>query len=306
MINYADTSLLRIAYFEDGEKENPAILLIHGWPDDATTWDGVRPLLVKNGYRVIAPWLRGFGNTEFKEEVTERTGNAAMIAYDLIELMDTLGISQFCIAGQDWGSNIGEALAIGWPERIKKIAFLSSPPRLGSMQTTTFPHAQLQWYHWFMATKQGADSVYKNPIDFTRIMWENWSPKGWYSENTFKEVSKSWGNPDFVDITIHSYRSRWGEAEPDKKSKNLEDKILETKMLNLPALFIQGELDGVNPPYVSEHVHKKFQGEFNRIVLAGVGHFPSRETPELLAEILIDFFRANTQQNISELNKWEQ
>jgi pimeloyl-ACP methyl ester carboxylesterase len=294
MIKYADTKLLKIAYVEDGLSENPVILLIHGWPDDASTWDGVRPQLAKNGYRVIAPWLRGFGKTEFKEETTDRTGNAAMIAYDLIELMDSLEILQFCIAGQDWGSNIGEALAIGWPQRIKKIAFLSSPPRFGSIQATTLEHAQLQWYHWYMATKQGAAAVSKDPISFAQIMWQNWSPKGWYTEETFKEVSKSWENPDFVNITIHSYRSRWEEAPPDKKSENLENKITETQALTLPALYIQGELDGVNPPYVSEHVYRKFQGVFDRLILNGVGHFPTRETPETLAELLVNFFNANT------------
>jgi pimeloyl-ACP methyl ester carboxylesterase len=294
MINYADTSLLKMAFFDDGENGSPVILLIHGWPDDATTWDGVKGLLVKEGFRVIAPWLRGFGNTMFKEEVTERSGNAAMIAYDLIEMMDTLGISQFAIAGQDWGSNVGEALAIGWPQRIKKLALLSSPPRLGSTQVTTFKHAQLQWYHWFMATKQGAAAVSKDPVGFARIMWENWSPEGWFSEETFQQVSKSWKNPDFVDVTIHSYRSRWEEAQPDKKSKDLENKITATKALNLPALFIQGELDGVNPPYVSEDVYKKFQGSFNRIILNGVGHFPTRETPETLGELLIDFLKKKT------------
>jgi pimeloyl-ACP methyl ester carboxylesterase len=300
MINYADTSLLKMAFFDDGENGSPVILLIHGWPDDATTWDSVKGLLVKEGFRVIAPWLRGFGNTMFKEEVTERSGNAAMIAYDLIEMMDTLGISQFAIAGQDWGSNIGEALAIGWPERIKKIAFLSSPPRLGNTQTTTFQHAQLQWYHWYMATKKGAAAVLEDPIGFAHIMWENWSPKGWFTEETFQVVSKSWENPDFVAVTIHSYRSRWEEVPPDKKSENLENKITETQALSLPALYIQGELDGVNPPYVSEHVYQKFQGAFNRIILTGVGHFPTRETPESLAEQLVDFFNANTSYTESE------
>jgi pimeloyl-ACP methyl ester carboxylesterase len=294
MIKYADTKLLKIAYVEDGLSENPVILLIHGWPDDASTWDGVSTSLVKNGFRTIAPWLRGFGKTEFKEETTDRTGNAAMIAYDLIELMDSLEISEFFIGGQDWGSNIGEALAIGWPQRIKRLALLSSPPRLGGMQATTFKHAQLQWYHWYMATKQGAAAVSKNPVGFARIMWENWSPEGWFTEDSFQKVSKSWKNPDFVNVTLHSYRSRWKEALPDKKSESLENKITVTKALTLPTIFIQGELDGVNPPYVSEHVYQKFQGSFNRIILKGVGHFPTREVPETIGEVLIDFFKQNT------------
>jgi pimeloyl-ACP methyl ester carboxylesterase len=283
--------LLTIAYLENGETGSPVILFLHGWPDDATTWNEVMPKLEERGYRVIAPWLRGFGKTTFREQKTARTGNAGMIAFDVIELMDRLDIAQFCIVGQDWGSNIAEALAIGWPERVIKMALLSSPPRLGGTPVPDFKHAQLQWYHWFMATQKGAAAVHKDPIGFAHIMWENWSPKGWFTEDTFEKVSKSWRNPDFVNITLHSYRSRWGEAEPDEKSKLLEEKIKATKSLDLPVLYIQGECDGVNPLYSSEGVHEKFPGYFNHIVLPGIGHFPSREAPEKLAGHLAIFFQ---------------
>jgi pimeloyl-ACP methyl ester carboxylesterase len=249
------------------------------------------PKLEEKKYRVIAPWLRGFGETTFKDATTARTGNAAMIAIDMIELMNSLDIEQFYIIGHDWGSNIAESLAIGWPERVLKIALISSPPRLGGVSTPAFKHAQLLWYHWFMATKRGEAALRKDPIGFARLMWDNWAPKDWFTEETFKNVSESWKNPDFVDITLHSYRSRWGDAEPDEKSKLLEEKINETKYLDLPALYIQGGSDGVNPPYVSENVHEKFTGQFKRIVLAGVGHFPSREAPVMLAEYLVDFIQ---------------
>jgi len=291
MIHYAETELLTMAYLEKGATGSPVILFLHGWPDDATAWEAVMPKLEERGYRVIAPWLRGFGQTTFKEKQTARTGNAGIIAFDIIELMDSLNIPKFCIVGHDWGSNIGEALAIGWPERVIKIAFLSSPPRMGRIPVPNFKHAQLQWYHWFMATKKGASAVRKDPTGFARIMWENWAPKGWFTEDSFEKVSESWRNPDFVDVTLHSYRSRWGEADPDEKSNLLEEKIKATKNLDLPALYIQGGSDGVNPPYASENVHEKFSGPFNRIVLPGVGHFPSREAPEILTEYLAEFIQ---------------
>ncbi|WP_158799710.1 alpha/beta fold hydrolase [Pedobacter sp. L105] len=291
MIRYAETELLKMAYLERGAAGNPVILLLHGWPDDATTWNGVLPKLVEKGYRVLAPWLRGFGRTTFKDKSTAKTGNAGMIALDIIEFMDSLNIAQFAVVGHDWGANIGEALAIGWPEKIIKIALLSSPPRLGSIPVPNFKHGQLQWYHWFMATKRGAAAVRKDPIGFAHIMWENWAPKGWFTEQTFEKVSESWNNPDFVEVTLHSYRSRWGEAEPDERSKYLEERIKATKSLKLPALYVQGKLDGVNPPYASEFVHERFNGPFNRIVLPGIGHFPSREAPEILAEHLVVFFQ---------------
>ncbi|MBL4675436.1 MAG: alpha/beta hydrolase [Mucilaginibacter sp.] len=290
MIKYQQTKSLVISLLDQGAIDKPAVLLLHGWPDDATTWTEIMPILENSGFRVIAPWLRGFGKTNFLNEDISKSGNAGIIAFDMIQLLDSLEIRQFFIVGHDWGANVGEAIAIGWPERVLKIAFISSPPRFGEIPVPNFKHAQLQWYHWFMATKVGAIEIRKDPISFARIMWDNWAPAGWYTEEIFRKVSESWRNPDFVDVTLHSYRSRWGEAEPDDQSRLLEEKIKSTHNLSLPALYIQGEKDGVNPPYVSENLYKKFSGYFKRIVLPGIGHFPSREAPAFLGEYLIDFF----------------
>ncbi len=291
IINHASTALLNIAYLEDGNKENPAVLLLHGWPDDATTWEAIIPLLADAGYRVIAPYLRGIGETTFHSANTPRTGNSGIHTLDVIGLMDQLNIDTFSVVGHDWGSNIAESLAVNYPERVKQIAMLSTPPRMGGMVTPPFKHAQLQWYHWFQATKRGAEAVRKDPVGFAHIMWENWSPKGWFTEDLFNKVSQSWLNNDFVDVTLHSYRSRWDEAEPDSQSLSLEEKVKATQSLSLPVLYIQGEVDGVNPPWVSESVYKKFTGPFQRIVLPGVGHFPSREAPGELAKYLLGFLK---------------
>ncbi len=289
MIHHASTDVLNIAFMEQGADDKPPVLLLHGWPDDATTWDHVMPRLMTAGYRVIVPFLRGFGLTRFHSDHTPRTGNSGIHALDMIALMDSLNIEKFSVIGHDWGSNIAECLAVGWPGRVERIALLSTPPRLGGMPTPPFHHAQLEWYHWFMATRRGEQAVRENPIGFAHIMWENWSPRDWFTEEQFEEVAESWKNPDFVDITLHSYRSRWDEAEPDPKSVKLEEKVKNTSTLLLPVLYIQGEEDGVNPPWVSEKVHEKFIGPFQRIVMPGVGHFPSREAPALLSSYLTRF-----------------
>lgn len=292
MIRYASTDLLNIAYLEQGRDTAPVVLLLHGWPDDATTWSNVLPQLMAAGYRVIAPWLRGFGKTVFHKAGTSRTGNSGILALDAIALMDALKIEKFSVVGHDWGANIAESLAVGWPDRIKQIALLATPPRLGGTPTPPFKHAQLEWYHWFQATKRGQQAVKTDPIGFAHIMWENWSPKGWFNEATFNQVAESWKNEDFVAVTLHSYQSRWDEAEPDTKSVELEKEVKSTKTLSLPALYIQGEADGVNPLYTGEDVHQKFTGRFDRIVMPGVGHFPSREAPDLLSGYLIQFLSA--------------
>jgi pimeloyl-ACP methyl ester carboxylesterase len=246
------TSLLEIAYRDDGPRDGHAVLLLHGWPDDSSTWDAIIPILNDAGLRTIAPTTRGFGETRFLSPDTPRTGNAARLVLDVIEMLDALDIGAFSVAGHDWGANMAEMLAVGWPARVDRIAMLSTPPRLGGLATSPFWHARLQWYHWFQATKRGAQAVRDDRKGFARIMWETWSPQGWFDDATFDRVAASFDNRDWADVTLHSYRSRWDEAEPDPASKWLDDKVKATRTLALPTIYFQGELDGVNPPKASE------------------------------------------------------
>jgi pimeloyl-ACP methyl ester carboxylesterase len=269
---HLDTHDLRIAFNESGARHGHPVLLLHGWPDDASTWNAVSSSLRDRDLRLIAPYLRGFGETVFRDHKTLRTANGAILAMDAIALMDGLGIEEFSVVGHDWGSNIAEALAIGWPHRVVRMALLSSLPRMGGLKTPPFRQAQRYWYHWFMATKRGAEAIRKDPHGLARIQWENWSPSGWFDEATFQAVSKSFDNPDWVAVTLHSYRVRWGEADPDPESAWLEDRIRETQSLSLPTVYFQGLEDGVNPSELSEDLHKKFSGPFDRIALQNVGH----------------------------------
>ena len=280
------TADLTIAYDDDGARDAPAVVLLHGWPDDASTWDAVRPMLREAGFRLIIPTLRGFGANRFLSDAP-RTGNSAIHAMDVIALLDALGVNRFAVVGHDWGSNIAEALAVGWPERVTRITMLSTPPRLGGMKTPPFWHAQRQWYHWFMATKRGAAAVREDPKGFAHIHWVNWSPEGWFDEATFEAVARSFENPDWVDVTLHSYRARWDEAAPDPASQWLEDKVKATANLALSALYLHGAEDGVNPPATADAVAGKFAGPFEQVLLSGVGHFPQREAPAAVADAIL-------------------
>lgn len=280
---------LDVAYRDLGAQDGPVVLLLHGWPDDATTWDRVAPALAAAGFRVIVPTLRGFGKTRFLRDDTLRTGNSGILAIDAIALLDALGVSRCAVVGHDWGSNIAEALAVGWPARIDRIALLATPPRLGGMPTPPFWHAQREWYHWFMATERGAQAVRDDRRGFTHLHWDNWSPPGWFDETTFEAVAASFDNPDWVEVTLHSYRARWDEALPDPASQWLEAKVKQTKTLPLPALYFQGAVDGVNPPAAARSVSEKFTGPFEFVLVEGVGHFIQREAPDRVLAKLLSF-----------------
>jgi pimeloyl-ACP methyl ester carboxylesterase len=285
------TSLLEIAYKDEGPPEGPAVLLLHGWPDDASTWDAVAPALHDAGLRTITPMLRGFGNTRFLSSETARTGNAAILALDAIEMLDALGVDAFSVAGHDWGANVAGFLAAGWADRVVRAALLSSTPALGGLPSPPLWHARLQWYQWFQSTRAGAEAVRTDPKGFARMMWETWSPAGWFTSSAFDQVACSFENPDWTAVTLHSYRSRWGEAPPDPAGAWLDEKVRATRTLALPTIYFQGELDGVNPPAVSERLAERFIGPFERIMLSGVGHFPTREAPNEVAERLAGHFK---------------
>lgn len=284
-----ETEDLLLHYDEVGSSSGEAVLLVHGWPDDASTWAEVAPAIAGTGRRVIVPTLRGFGKTVFRSATTPRTGNSGIHAMDMIALLDALEIEKVVVIGHDWGSNIAEAMAVGWPDRVERIAMLATPPRLGGMPTPPFHQAQLYWYHWFMATDRGAEAVRADPHGFAHIHWKNWAPEGWFDEDTFARVARSWDNPDWVDVTLHSYRSRWDNALPDARSQWLEDKIKATPKLSLPTLFIKGDVDGVTAQDSFDKVPAKFDGPFEMVGLPGVGHFPQREASQAVAAILCSF-----------------
>lgn len=286
---HLQTEHLEISFVETGAQHGNAVLMLHGWPDDATTWNAVVDRMKNQHLRFVIPYLRGFGPTAFRDNNAHRTANGGILAMDAIALMDGLGIEKFSVVGHDWGSHVAECLAIGWPDRVDRIALLSSTPRMGGLRTPPFKQAQVYWYQWFMATKRGAVAIDQDRRGYARLQWENWAPDGWFDEATFNEVAKSFENPDWLDVTLHSYRVRWEEAEPDPRSVWLEQLVKATKSLSLPAIFLHGIEDGVTPLEMSEKIFEKFTGPFERILLQNVGHFPQREDPEAVARELAIF-----------------
>jgi pimeloyl-ACP methyl ester carboxylesterase len=291
MTQFAETPTLRIAYEDGGPKNGPAVLLLHGSPDDPRTWDAVATALQAAGFRTIVPYLRGFGPTVFLSADTMRSGEMVAMAQDAIDLADALGLKTFAVAGHDWGARIAYVLAAAFPERVRRIAALSVGWQPGELATPSLEQVRKYWYQWFMATARGKETVRRDPKAFARIQWDTWAPKGWFSEAEFDATARSFENADWPAITLHSYTVRWGEADKDPRYAALDRRAMSVQSIAVPALMIQGGADGVTLAATTEGKDRYFSGGYRRVVLDGVGHFPTREKPEEVSRLLIGFLK---------------
>ncbi len=279
------TTRLAIEYLEwnpDGER---SVVLVHGWPDSARTWLQVVPALVAAGCRVLAPSLRGFGGTRFLEAATPRSGELVALGRDLIEFVDALGLRQPALVGHDWGARavanaVGLAPGLASHMVSVSVGYGTNDPS----QAMALEQARCYWYHWFMATPLGERTVREDPRAFARMMWETWSPPGWYDAAEFDATAAAFDHPDWIDITLHSYRHRWGfvPGDPDYAADTAALKPL--PVIATPCLVIHGGADSVNPVGSSAGKEAWFSAPYRRVVLDGVGHFPQREAPQRVAD----------------------
>jgi len=286
------TALLEISFLDVGPRQGPVVFLLHGWPDDIRAWFKVAPHLNAAGFRTIIPYLRGFGLTRFLATDTIRDGRGIALAQDVIDMADALGIRDFFVAGHDWGARAAYLLAALFPARAHKIAAmaLAFQPR-GEFPIPSFPQARLFWYQWFMCTEGGAAAVKRDPVGFSKLQWDTWSPPGWYDEEEFLKTAESFRNPDWAAITLHGYRSRFLPEPIDHRYDDLQRRMSGIALLSTPALVINGASDSCDPPSSFEEGDHNFAAGYDLLTLDGIGHFPSREAPETVAKALIRHFR---------------
>jgi pimeloyl-ACP methyl ester carboxylesterase len=285
---FTQTPTLNVGYLEWNPQGRRTAVLMHGWPDSPETWRDVAPALAAAGYRVLAPALRGFGPTRFRDERSLRSGQLAALGRDLIEFIDAMRLKPPVLVGHDWGAR-AVANACGLQPGIAShlvmvsVGYGTNDPS----QPMSLDQARRYWYHWFMATPRGKEAVEKDRRAFTRMMWETWGPSDWIKDADFDEVARSFDNPDWAAITLHSYRHRWGHAEGDPAYAKDDAALTPAPVLAVPTLVIHGGADRVNHPDGSAGKEGFFSGPYRRAVLDGVGHFPQREAPAAVtAEIL--------------------
>ncbi len=291
------TSALHQAYEVSGPKQGEALMLLHGWPDSPRTWDKVIPHLHDAGYKVIAPYLRGYGPSRFRNRLLtkgpSRTGQAVAYGQDMIDLADRLGLERFHFIGHDWGARAGYALAALFPHRVKSLVAISVPFEPGKAKPPAYPQARAFWYQWLLCSKPGEELFRGDPVAYGRAQWDAWSPAGWYDEQDFQKAADSWSGKDFQDVVLHAYRSRWGHAAPDPRYANLQNRLEATKVLHIPTVLLHGVEDACELLETTEGAARHFDKDYRRVLLEGVGHFPAREKPAQTAGVILEHLRHN-------------
>jgi pimeloyl-ACP methyl ester carboxylesterase len=285
---------LSIGYAEAGPRNGPVVILLHGWPYDIYSFAEVTPLLAAAGYRVIVPYLRGYGATRFLSAETPRNGQQSVVAVDIVALMDALKIDQAILGGFDWGARTVNIIAALWPERCKAMVSVSGY-LIGNQaagKVPLAPKAELAWwYQFYFATERGYAGYQANRHDFNKLIWHVASPKWNFDDATFERSAASFNNPDHVAVVIHNYRWRLGLAQGEPQYDALEARLATAPDIAVPTITMEGDANGAPHPEPAAYA-KKFTGKYqHRNIDGGIGHNLPQEAPKAFADAVIDVAR---------------
>lgn len=286
-----NAGLLNVGYAEAGPADGPPVILLHGWPYDIYAFVDVAPILASSGFRVIVPYLRGYGTTRFLSPETLRNGQPGALATDIVALMDALKIDKAVIAGFDWGARTAAILAALWPERCKALVSVSGY-LIGSQEankTPLPPKAELAWwYQFYFATERGRAGYEKYRREFSKLIWQLASPKWSFDDATFDRSAAAFDNPDHVDIVIHNYRWRLALAQGEAMYDDLEKRLAALPVVAVPTITLEGDANGAPHPDPATYA-KRFSGKYaHRLISGGIGHNLPQEAPQAFAQAVID------------------
>ena len=290
-LKQAEAGVLDVGYAEAGPPDGRAVILLHGWPYDIHSFAGAAPLLAAAGYRVVVPYLRGYGTTRFLSEATPRNGQQSVLAADVIALMDALGIGKAILAGFDWGARTANVVAALWPGRCKAMVSVSGY-LIASQEANKAPLPPLAelawWYLFYFATERGRAGYAKYRREFAKLIWQTASPKWKFDDATFNRSAAAFDNEDHVSIVIHNYRWRIGAAEGEARYDDLEKQLASGPVITVPTITLEGDANGAPHPDPGTY-RAKFSGTYaHRTVSGGIGHNLPQEAPQAFAEAIID------------------
>ena len=290
-IRQIEAGVLDVGFVDAGPPDGPAVVLLHGWPYDIHSYAEVTPSLAAAGYRVIVPYLRGFGTTQFLSEYSVRNGEQAALALDVTSLMDALDIERAIVGGFDWGARSAAIVAALWPERCTGLVSVSGY-LIGSREANRKPlppSAELAWwYQFYFATERGRLGYAQNTRDFDRLIWQTASPRWSFDDATFERTAASFDNPDHVDIVIHNYRWRIGAADGEPLYDDLEEKLARGPEIRVPTITLEGDANGAPHPDPTAY-RAKFVGPYgHRTITGGIGHALPQEAPDAFTQAVMD------------------
>jgi pimeloyl-ACP methyl ester carboxylesterase len=290
-IAHVEAGVLDVGYVYAGSTDGPAVVLLHGWPYDIHSYEEVAPRLAAAGYRVIVPYLRGYGTTRFLSERTVRNGEQAALALDTLALMDALAIDRAIVAGFDWGARTANIVAALWPQRVSGLVSVSGY-LIGSQaagEVPLPPEAELQWwYQYYFATERGRVGYDKYRREFARLIWRTASPRWDFDDATFDRSAASFDNPDHVAVVVHNYRWRLGLAEGERDYLELEERLAQAPAITVPSITLEGDANGAPHPEPDAYA-AKFSGPYShRTIEGGIGHNLPQEAPEAFADAICE------------------
>jgi len=285
------TPVLDIAYEHSGPAQGLPVVLLHGYPYDVRAFDEVVPILNRAGLRTIVPYLRGYGGTRFLSPDTPRSGEQAAVGQDLLELLDALDIAQAGLAGFDWGSRAACVVAALWPQRVRGLVSCTAY-QIQDIANSCKPADPEQerrfWYQYYFQTERGRNGLAANRAELGRLLWKLWSPTSPFDEAVYDRTAASFDNPDFVDVVIHSYRHRMGNAPGDPRYAAIEAQLARLPKIAVPTIAVHGAVDDVNPVRNTQSHQKYFTGRYERRVFENIGHNPPQEAPRAFADAILD------------------
>jgi pimeloyl-ACP methyl ester carboxylesterase len=275
-----------IGYEVDGAAEGTPIILLHGFPDSPRTWDGIVGPLTDSGFLIVRPYIRGHGPTVVNPGHPVSAETSAL-ASDVVLLADFLGLRKFHLVGSDWGCRAACALAVLHPERVHSMVTLGTGynevtpiAELSMEQTTAF------WYQWLFLTDHGHTLLRDSTEPLCRHLWRTWSPHWNFSDDEFNQAALSFRNPQFVETVLHYYRYRWGNAPGAVPYQAAQSRVESMPCIVVPTTHIQGLNDWCTRPETARRWESHIR-LCRRVELAGVGHFPQREVPGLVAREIV-------------------
>ncbi|HEX2279522.1 MAG TPA: alpha/beta hydrolase [Candidatus Tectomicrobia bacterium] len=284
------TPTLDIGYEAYGDAAGFPIVLLHGFPDDARAWDTVAPPLAAAGYRVLVPYLRGYGPTRFLDPAAPRMAQQAAIARDLMDFMGALGIERAALSGYDWGGRAACITALVAPERVRALVTIGGYNVQNTLAMSPIASAaeeRAHWYQWYFNTERGRVGLEQQRHAICRLLWQEWSPTWRFDDATYNRTAASFDNPDFVPVVIHSYRHRHGNAPGDPRFDQVERHLATRPPITVPTIVLHGAEDTVSPPHRSAGHMALFPAGTARHVVAGAGHFMPREQPGAVVDALL-------------------